>query len=105
ALLVRGHGVAESGIVDAGAGVVEGDGAGDVGGALDADEDVQDRKSTRLNSSHVSISYAVFCLKKKHSRAMPSTVKTNQTANYRTPRWKHGIKLPSVRSHTRWNRS
>src|SRR5699024_11970611 len=25
---------------------------------------VQDRKSTRLNSSHVSISYAVFCLKK-----------------------------------------
>src|SRR5437868_12078996 len=27
--------------------------------------DVLDRKSTRLNSSHVSISYAVFCLKKK----------------------------------------
>src|SRR5699024_12730624 len=26
---------------------------------------IQDRKSTRLNSSHVSISYAVFCLKKK----------------------------------------
>src|SRR5690625_7093875 len=26
---------------------------------------VQDRKSTRLNSSHVAISYAVFCLKKK----------------------------------------
>src|SRR5699024_12188660 len=26
----------------------------------------RDRKSTRLNSSHVSISYAVFCLKKKH---------------------------------------
>src|SRR5207249_11511972 len=25
--------------------------------------DIQDRKSTRLNSSHVSISYAVFCLK------------------------------------------
>src|SRR5207249_6901120 len=29
-------------------------------------EDRQDRKSTRLNSSHVSISYAVFCLKKKN---------------------------------------
>src|SRR5699024_9369214 len=29
------------------------------------DEDLSDRKSTRLNSSHVSISYAVFCLKKK----------------------------------------
>src|SRR5699024_11575072 len=28
---------------------------------------VTDRKSTRLNSSHVSISYAVFCLKKKSS--------------------------------------
>src|SRR5690606_40611490 len=27
----------------------------------------QDRKSTRLNSSHVKISYAVFCLKKKNS--------------------------------------
>src|SRR5579885_3759216 len=27
--------------------------------------EVRDRKSTRLNSSHVSISYAVFCLKKK----------------------------------------
>src|SRR6266480_6887377 len=26
---------------------------------------VRDRKSTRLNSSHMSISYAVFCLKKK----------------------------------------
>src|SRR5699024_12449555 len=26
----------------------------------------KDRKSTRLNSSHVSSSYAVFCLKKKH---------------------------------------
>src|SRR5690625_5904885 len=28
---------------------------------------VEDRKSTRLNSSHVAISYAVFCLKKKNS--------------------------------------
>src|SRR3712207_7590546 len=31
-----------------------------------------DRKSTRLNSSHVNISYAVFCLKKKHlNRHLP----------------------------------
>src|SRR3712207_8597839 len=36
---------------------------GDVQG--DAD---QDRKSTRLNSSHANISYAVFCLKKKKTR-------------------------------------
>src|SRR5690348_18177449 len=28
--------------------------------------DLEDRKSTRLNSSHPSISYAVFCLKKKN---------------------------------------
>src|SRR5690606_41400603 len=34
--------------------------------------DVADRKSTRLNSSHVKISYAVFCLKKK------TKTKTNQ---------------------------
>src|SRR3712207_8531124 len=27
---------------------------------------LEDRKSTRLNSSHANISYAVFCLKKKH---------------------------------------
>src|SRR5438874_9834617 len=33
-----------------------------VGQAADVD---RDRKSTRLNSSHVEISYAVFCLKKK----------------------------------------
>src|SRR5699024_11818848 len=32
------------------------------------DIDDQDRKSTRLNSSHVSISYAVLCLKKKTKR-------------------------------------
>src|SRR5207245_8286194 len=33
---------------------------------------LQDRKSTRLNSSHGSISYAVFCLKKKKSRGRSS---------------------------------
>src|SRR5690348_10418704 len=38
--------------------------------------DIEDRKSTRLNSSHPSISYAVFCLKKKKilSRLTPSTI-------------------------------
>src|SRR5256885_11036070 len=30
-----------------------------------------DRKSTRLNSSHLVISYAVFCLKKKKDRLLP----------------------------------
>src|SRR5690625_6077165 len=33
----------------------------------------KDRKSTRLNSSHVAISYAVFCLKKKKSRQHVTT--------------------------------
>src|SRR3989442_7621220 len=32
----------------------------------------RDRKSTRLNSSHVRISYAVFCLKKKSAAGTPS---------------------------------
>src|SRR5690606_39974776 len=31
-------------------------------------KDQKDRKSTRLNSSHVKISYAVFCLKKKNEK-------------------------------------
>src|SRR5256885_9716873 len=39
-------------------------GAGDRAGQLRAVE-MADRKSTRLNSSHLVISYAVFCLKKK----------------------------------------
>src|SRR5204862_7268741 len=34
----------------------------------------RDRKSTRLNSSHVEISYAVFCLKKKKKQATISSV-------------------------------
>src|SRR3712207_7565411 len=60
-------------------GQVAGDGpllavAGDVGGGegdlrellgLEEVAGEQDRKSTRLNSSHANISYAVFCLKKK----------------------------------------
>src|SRR5438874_3471498 len=45
-------------------------------------KDLPDRKSTRLNSSHVEISYAVFCLKKKnishtiHYRATTNTIHT-----------------------------
>src|SRR5437773_6516001 len=33
-----------------------------------------DRKSTRLNSSHITISYAVFCLKKKKKQKTPLTL-------------------------------
>src|SRR5699024_11964046 len=41
-----------------------------------------DRKSTRLNSSHVSISYAVFCLKKKKQKhnARPTHKQSTHTA-------------------------
>src|SRR3712207_8213910 len=50
---------------------VQGDVAGDVGPVPAHPyprEGQQDRKSTRLNSSHANISYAVFCLKKKKRR-------------------------------------
>src|SRR5439155_26507422 len=40
--------------------------------------DLEDRKSTRLNSSHVAISYAVFCLKKKKTKPTDSTRAANQ---------------------------
>src|SRR5690242_21456819 len=41
----------------------------DVHGVPDGDRrQERDRKSTRLNSSHMSISYAVFCLKKKKKK-------------------------------------
>src|SRR3989442_3643557 len=35
-----------------------------------------DRKSTRLNSSHVRISYAVFCLKKKKTNSLAIGIRT-----------------------------
>src|SRR5256885_12355411 len=50
---------------------------GGVGQVTDRDEDAvrarserRDRKSTRLNSSHLVISYAVFCLKKKKNNSL-----------------------------------
>src|SRR2546427_8468411 len=49
----------------------------------------RDRKSTRLNSSHSQISYAVFCLKKKNegrrqSSSIPSGWSTEQRLPFRT---------------------
>src|SRR5437588_2607696 len=41
----------------------------------------QDRKSTRLNSSHTVISYAVFCLKKKKKKRQKSRHKTKKQKN------------------------
>src|SRR5947209_10342090 len=40
-----------------------------------------DRKSTRLNSSHANISYAVFCLKKKKTKPKSQDPKTYSTLN------------------------
>src|SRR5690625_6347647 len=38
------------------------------GARVEGTVELEDRKSTRLNSSHVAISYAVFCLKKKKQK-------------------------------------
>src|SRR3712207_6957744 len=42
--------------------------------AKDFNISYKDRKSTRLNSSHANISYAVFCLKKKNNTLTPVTL-------------------------------
>src|SRR3712207_8402933 len=59
AITVKGDVAAVRAAVDAGA---------EAGGRVGEVISVQDRKSTRLNSSHANISYAVFCLKKKRNR-------------------------------------
>src|SRR5438045_5123366 len=45
-----------------------------------------DRKSTRLNSSHLGISYAVFCLKKKKKQSNGTTTKTTETEPSGSPK-------------------
>src|SRR5215217_3326634 len=42
---------------------------------------VEDRKSTRLNSSHANISYAVFCLKKKKKKKIVNASNYNKKKN------------------------
>src|SRR3712207_7505104 len=41
-----------------------------------------DRKSTRLNSSHANISYAVFCLKKKKTKALSLLMNNNPSYDF-----------------------
>src|SRR5256886_3293520 len=55
---------------------------------------VRDRKSTRLNSSHSQISYAVFCLKKNsaHSNLCVNQIRRNGTA---APKRRYLLKLIS----------
>src|SRR2546427_8961942 len=57
---------------------------------------VTDRKSTRLNSSHSQISYAVFCLKKKKNTLKKSFIIQNSNNSTRT----HELQcVPSTSSH------
>src|SRR5438876_3798533 len=52
---------------------------------LPAAIETTDRKSTRLNSSHPSISYAVFCLKKKKHRANSNHRTYSELKQHNTP--------------------
>src|SRR5207244_11859234 len=61
----RHHGRHDFGLSRLWLGIIRG---GEVGGALAKQTRMIDRKSTRLNSSHQIISYAVFCLKKKKKK-------------------------------------
>src|SRR3989442_1532313 len=55
-------------------------------------EELGDRKSTRLNSSHVRISYAVFCLKKKKKKHI-SDPKIQRAQSRYVVRWRASLHL------------
>src|SRR5690625_6738621 len=62
------------------------DGGRDRGQARsEEDRAPRDRKSTRLNSSHVAISYAVFCLKKKKQKAATAPMTSVHSSSSRQP--------------------
>src|SRR5436309_9891142 len=60
-------------------------GAAELRFAGDGIEGIADRKSTRLNSSHVKISYAVFCLKKK--KLYQRSSRHSWSSTIYTPSW------------------
>src|SRR3712207_7090926 len=60
----------------------------------------EDRKSTRLNSSHANISYAVFCLKKKHNHYLVHAPKTDPTRAHAAHRNRHSTRLNSNHAYT-----
>src|SRR5262245_63306074 len=67
--------------------------------------DRSDRKSTRLNSSHLGISYAVFCLKKKKNKRHHSYVLQKQHTHHLAP--VRRVELTSLSDHARaaqWRR-
>src|SRR6202453_4070990 len=61
----------------------------------------RDRKSTRLNSSHDDISYAVFCLKKKNTKSGQKECNMGQTGISVRRRHPHGERLCGVQYHLR----
>src|SRR5215813_8463561 len=72
---------------------------GDGGGAgLLAKRARRDRKSTRLNSSHVRISYAVFCLKKKKKRLRPRSHKPGNVLGVLTQRERRPVRQRRLRA-------
>src|SRR3989454_5536143 len=62
------------------------------GGIIEREGPLADRKSTRLNSSHLVISYAVFCLKKK-KKPTTATPRQSRTPNGMT-RWSTVTRQP-----------
>src|SRR5207302_7178080 len=58
-----------------------------------------DRKSTRLNSSHVKISYAVFCLKKKKEVACPLMDPCSPAVHFPRVRAEHQTHAHLLRDH------
>src|SRR5256885_3635971 len=67
--VLRAAAEGQRGIGRGGVGAAIGQGAG---AGVERAGEGQDRKSTRLNSSHLVISYAVFCLKKKNTTDLPT---------------------------------
>src|SRR5437660_3511881 len=59
----------------------------------------RDRKSTRLNSSHVAISYAVFCLKKKKNKPHSSEPRQHQRSKGRAPRLARNLRRIRTQGH------
>src|SRR6266851_8074353 len=49
----------------------------------------RDRKSTRLNSSHITISYAVFCLKKKKNNKNTKQIKKKKKQSHTMTKYKN----------------
>src|SRR5256885_3591601 len=74
-----------------------------------------DRKSTRLNSSHLVISYAVFCLKKKKKSAIRVVQTLARLLGRSSPRRRadsarhdhpaHGATGPGVTAHSYWQQA